>query len=111
MRTDVLMANKQKAAARKMTTRADASRPAKPLSVGTVRGRLGLSRKLFSRLAGFSERAIADWEGGKHVRASRGSGGSRKSTGSATGSPRWWRRRPSRTGEEFLEFLKAAAAD
>jgi transcriptional regulator with XRE-family HTH domain len=32
-----------------------------------VRGRLGLSRKLFSRLAGFSERAIADWEGGKPV--------------------------------------------
>ena len=27
--------------------------------------RLGLSRKMFSRLAGFSERAIADWESGK----------------------------------------------
>ncbi len=32
-----------------------------------MRGRLGLSRKLFSRLAGFSERAIADWESGKPV--------------------------------------------
>ena len=50
-----------------MPRRADAFRPAQPLSVGTVRGRLGLSRKLFSRLAGFSERAIADWEGGKPV--------------------------------------------
>jgi transcriptional regulator with XRE-family HTH domain len=38
-----------------------------PLSVNSVRGRLGLSRKLFSRLAGFSERAIADWESGKPV--------------------------------------------
>jgi len=37
------------------------------LSVSTVRGRLGLSRKLVSRLAGFSERAIADWDGGKPV--------------------------------------------
>lgn len=33
--------------------------------VGVVRSRLGLSRKLFSRLAGFSERAVADWESGK----------------------------------------------
>jgi DNA-binding transcriptional regulator YiaG len=38
-----------------------------PFSVNMVRGRLGLSRKLFSRLAGFSERAIADWESGKPV--------------------------------------------
>ena len=38
-----------------------------PLSVSAVRHRLGLSRKLFSRLAGFSERAIADWESGKPV--------------------------------------------
>ncbi len=30
-----------------------------------IRGKLGLSRKMFSRLAGFSERAIADWESGK----------------------------------------------
>jgi hypothetical protein len=35
--------------------------------VSAVRGRFGLSRKLFSRLAGFSERAIADWEAGKPV--------------------------------------------
>jgi hypothetical protein len=67
MRTDVLMANTKKAAARRMTTRGNAFRPAQPLSVNTVRGRLGLSRKLFSRLAGFSERAIADWESGKPV--------------------------------------------
>ncbi len=30
-----------------------------------VREKLGVSRKLFSRLTGFSERAIAHWEGGK----------------------------------------------
>ena len=36
-------------------------------SVNTVRSRLGLSRKMFSRLTGFSERAIADWESGKPV--------------------------------------------
>jgi hypothetical protein len=61
------MATNKKAVMRKMTTRADAFRPVKPLSVSTVRGRLGLSRRLFSRLAGFSERAIADWESGKPV--------------------------------------------
>jgi hypothetical protein len=32
--------------------------------VSEVRRKLGLSRKLFSRLTGFSERAIANWEGG-----------------------------------------------
>ena len=32
--------------------------------VAKVRRKLGLSRKLFSRLTGFSERAIANWEGG-----------------------------------------------
>ncbi|MFI5455498.1 MAG: hypothetical protein ACHRXM_08605 [Isosphaerales bacterium] len=61
------MATKKKLAAKKVNARGAALRPAQPLSVGTVRGRLGLSRKMFSRLAGFSERAIADWEGGKPV--------------------------------------------
>ena len=42
-------------------------KPALPVSVKAVRSRLGLSRKLFSRLAGFSERAISDWESGKPV--------------------------------------------
>jgi DNA-binding transcriptional regulator YiaG len=32
--------------------------------VADVRRRLGLSRKIFSRLTGFSERAIANWEKG-----------------------------------------------
>lgn len=36
-------------------------------AVTTLRVRLGLSRKMFSRLAGFSERAIADWERGRPV--------------------------------------------
>jgi transcriptional regulator with XRE-family HTH domain len=67
MSVEVRMATKKKAVGRKVTTRADAFRPTEPLSVSTVRGRLGLSRKLFSRLAGFSERAIADWESGKPV--------------------------------------------
>jgi hypothetical protein len=52
---------------KKLDAKSAALRPDQPLSVGTVRGRLGLSRKMFSRLAGFSERAIADWEGGKPV--------------------------------------------
>ena len=51
----------------KKRTQGGTFRPAPPFSVGTVRGRLGLSRKTFSRLAGFSERAIADWESGKPV--------------------------------------------
>ena len=60
------MANhKKKAVAGRLAGQGTAFRPAQPLSVGTVGGRLGLSRKMFSRLAGFSERAIADWEGGK----------------------------------------------
>ncbi len=32
--------------------------------VAELRHKLGLSRKLFSRLTGFSERAIANWEAG-----------------------------------------------
>jgi len=61
------MAANKKSAAKKTTVGASVLRPVKPLSVGTVRGRLGLTRKVFSRLAGFSERAIADWESGKPV--------------------------------------------
>jgi transcriptional regulator with XRE-family HTH domain len=32
--------------------------------VAAVRKKLGLTRKVFSRLTGYSERAIAHWEGG-----------------------------------------------
>jgi hypothetical protein len=68
MEEEVPTATKKKSAVRKVAARSGAFRPAAPPpSVGTVRGRFGLSRKLFSRLAGFSERAIADWEGGKPV--------------------------------------------
>ena len=56
-----------KPVAKKVAARTKAFQPAPPISVAAVRGRLGLSRKLFSRLAGFSERAIADWESGKPV--------------------------------------------
>ncbi len=59
--------SKKKVADNKASVRSDISKPGLPLSVNTVRDRLGLSRKLFSRLAGFSERAIADWESGKPV--------------------------------------------
>lgn len=34
-------------------------------SVASLRSSLGLTRKLFSRLTGYSERAIAEWEAGK----------------------------------------------
>lgn len=36
-----------------------------PPSVAALRRKLGLSRKVFSRLTGFSERAIAGWEAGR----------------------------------------------
>jgi DNA-binding transcriptional regulator YiaG len=44
-------------------------RPPQPSSragglVAEVRQKLGLSRKIFSRLTGFSDRAIANWEAG-----------------------------------------------
>jgi len=55
------------AAKKTAAKRSGAFRLAPSLSVGAVRDRLGLSRKFFSRLAGFSERAIADWESGKPV--------------------------------------------
>jgi len=62
------MATKKKSAAKKLAGRTGAFRTApSPPSVGAVRDQLGLSRKLFSRLTGFSERAIADWECGKPV--------------------------------------------
>lgn len=34
-------------------------------SVRTLRGKFKMNRKLFSRLTGFSERAVADWENDK----------------------------------------------
>lgn len=37
----------------------------KPISVSELRASLSLTRKLFSRLTGYSERAIAEWESGK----------------------------------------------
>lgn len=39
--------------------------PHAPPLVAVLRSKLGLPRKTFSRLTGFSERVIADWEGGK----------------------------------------------
>lgn len=37
------------------------------LNVADLRDELGLNRRLFSRLTGYSERAIADWESGKQL--------------------------------------------
>jgi DNA-binding transcriptional regulator YiaG len=45
-----------------------AQKPTRPMPAGDlvaeVRRKLGLSRRVFSRLTGFSERAIANWESG-----------------------------------------------
>lgn len=49
-----------------MTSRTDSSTPAVPL-VAALREKLRLPRRVFSRLTGFSERAIADWESGKPI--------------------------------------------
>ena len=59
--------SKKKNATKKIPVRSKVASPSPPLSVSVVRSRLGLSRGFFSRLAGFSERAIADWESGKPV--------------------------------------------
>jgi hypothetical protein len=61
------MATTKRATAKAPSTGPGPTPPAPKFSVGGVRGRLGLSRKMFSRLSGFSERAIADWEGGKPI--------------------------------------------
>ena len=67
----MLMATKKKSFAKHVAARVGVFRAAQPPSVGTVRGRLGLSHKLSTRLAGFSERAIADWGGGELVNKQR----------------------------------------
>jgi DNA-binding transcriptional regulator YiaG len=56
-----------KPTAHKMTAKPRHARSAPHAAgaVAAVRKKLGLSRKIFSRLTGFSERAIANWEGGK----------------------------------------------
>src|SRR5262245_26350078 len=41
-------------------------------AVGRVRQGFGLTRKTFSRLSGFSERAIAEWESGKLPKGANG---------------------------------------
>jgi len=50
-----------------MVTRRGKSRrkPSETPLVAEVRQDLGLDRKTFSRLTGYSERAIANWEGGR----------------------------------------------
>jgi DNA-binding transcriptional regulator YiaG len=61
-----------------MTTHAKAARSGHPSTgrragkakqggAGALRARLGMTIKLFSRLTGFSERAIAKWESGESI--------------------------------------------
>lgn len=49
------------------TTRHPRKTAPPPSLVAALREKLGLPRKTFSRLTGFSERAIADWEKGKAI--------------------------------------------
>ncbi len=60
---------KSKAANTTKTTETQKHKPSRRMpvageQVSLVRRKLGLSRKIFSRLTGFSERAIAGWERG-----------------------------------------------
>ena len=53
---------------RKRPSAAEASAAAAPGNlVGSVRESLGLSRRVFARLTGYSERAIASWEAGREL--------------------------------------------
>jgi len=59
---------------RSVMRRSSAGRGAPPAAVALprnlvadVRGDLGVSRRLFARLTGYSERAIAAWEGGREL--------------------------------------------
>ena len=62
------MTTKKKSVTKRHAVGSNALNSNTPLiSVRSVRSRLCLSRKLYSRLTGFSERAIADWESGKPV--------------------------------------------
>jgi DNA-binding transcriptional regulator YiaG len=49
-----------------------------PLQVHRLREKLGLTRKMFSRLSGYSERVIAQWEGSKGEGSKAPSGASRQ---------------------------------
>jgi DNA-binding transcriptional regulator YiaG len=59
--------NGRGAAKKTSTKKVSASRTSNRVRVAEVREALGLNRRLFSRLTGYSERAIADWEGGKEL--------------------------------------------
>ena len=75
-------------------------------AVEEVRRNLGLTRKLFSRLTGYSERAIASWEAGRKpdepgLRRSGRPSGSRRSSPRSSGlrrSPTGSTRRTTRSG-------------
>lgn len=53
-----------KAPARESLPKRKATDPKAASAVEEVRRKLGLTRKVFSRLTGYSERAIASWEAG-----------------------------------------------
>ena len=53
-----------------MATRATRSKAARAVPLAAaLRQKLGLPRRTFSRLTGFSERALAKWEGGEPMSA------------------------------------------
>ena len=53
---------------RRSTGRAAAAAASLPSGlVGEVREGMGLSRRIFARLTGYSERAIAEWESGREL--------------------------------------------
>lgn len=56
---------------RAKASRATLRSPAEQPSVRDVRKKLGMTRKAFSRLTGYSERTIANWESGQPLGGTR----------------------------------------
>lgn len=70
----IMAAKRRSAATRSRTVRsrrapaAERAIPSPPTRlVGDLRGALGVSRRFFARLTGYSERAIAEWESGREL--------------------------------------------
>lgn len=54
-------------ARKKNTSKQESQATSGPIPVADLRQELGLNRRLFSRLTGYSERAIAKWERGQEL--------------------------------------------
>ena len=61
------MATKQPPRSQKRLALSTLRPVSRSVSVRDLRDNLGLNRRLFSRLTGYSERAVADWEAGKEL--------------------------------------------